>query len=185
MKVLLHICCAPCATFTVRELRNNKCHVTGFWYNPNIHPYPEYQNRLASVQEYSKKVDLEVLYQDTYDLRAYFRSIRGNYFITEGKRSRCYGCYWLRMEETARRAREGKYDGFSTTILYSKFQKHDLVHAIGQKLSKKYKVKFVYHDFRLGWTEGLKISRELNLYRQQYCGCLFSEAERYLRSSRP
>ncbi len=181
MRVLLHICCAPCAAFTVRDLRNSQCEITGFWYNPNIHPYKEYQKRLSALGYYAQRAALNVIYKDEYDLNTYFRAVKKRYFnATEGKKSRCFKCYWLRMETTASRAREDGFEGFSTTILYSKFQKHSLAKSIGEKLARKYKISFVYRDFRQGWVEGIRLSHELKLYRQSYCGCLFSEADRYL-----
>ncbi len=181
MKILLHICCANCTCYPYEVLRKQEFQITGLWYNPNIHPYQEYQRRLMALGFYSQRVNLPIIYQDTYELEKWLKTVEGRWAMYEGERSRCNICYKQRMEFTARTAHENKFDYFTTTILYSKFQNHDLIKRLGQQLEKKYEVKFFYQDFREGWKRGIDISRDMGLYRQQYCGCIFSEKERYMQ----
>jgi predicted adenine nucleotide alpha hydrolase (AANH) superfamily ATPase len=175
MKILLHICCAPCTIYPLGVLRDEGHGVTGIFYNPNIQPYTEYARRLDTLVEYSRDADLKVLRFDDYPMEEFLRGVA---FREE---ARCEYCYHMRMSYTARIAKKGKFDGFTTTLLYSKFQNHDLVKELGEALGKKYDTVFYYHDFREGWKEGLRASRDLNMYRQQYCGCIYSEKERFYR----
>lgn len=172
-RILLHICCGPCATYPVPWLLEHGYDVTGFYYNPNIHPYTEYRMRRQGLEQYAQQCGLKVIYDEMYDPTIYFQQ------ITHHEAQRCGFCYQMRMEKTAEAARQGNYDGFSTTLLVSKYQKHDLIKEIGEKLAEKYQVPFLYHDFREGFAETGERSRGMGLYRQKYCGCLYSEMERY------
>ena len=178
MKILLHICCAPCAIYPLEVLRNEGHEVTGLFYNPNIQPYTEYTRRLDTLTAYSADADLKVITFDDYPMEEF---LRGVVFREE---MRCEYCYHMRMSCAARVAKKGKFDGFTTTLLYSKFQDHDLMRKLGEGLAKKYDIRFYYRDFREGWKEGIKTSRDLNMYRQQYCGCIYSEKERFYREPR-
>jgi predicted adenine nucleotide alpha hydrolase (AANH) superfamily ATPase len=171
MKLLLHICCAPCSIECINNL--NEYDVTGFWYNPNIHPYTEYQNRLNTLKEYSKLINLDVIYNDEYGLREFTKN------VIDRLDNRCEYCYTSRLEQCAKYAKENGFDAFSTTLLISPYQKHDLLKQVGEELEKKYNIKFIYKDFREYFYEGRKKAKELNLYMQKYCGCIFSEEERY------
>lgn len=173
MKILLHACCGPCATYPVKILREQGCEVFGFFYNPNIHPYTEYSKRLEAFQSFAVKSDLEVIIKDDYNLEKFLREIVYREDI------RCRFCYWMRLNETARYAKKGKFDYFSTTLLVSPFQKHEWIREAGENLAEKYQIPFLYQDFRAGFKEGVLLSKELQLYRQQYCGCIFSERDRY------
>jgi predicted adenine nucleotide alpha hydrolase (AANH) superfamily ATPase len=173
MKVLLHTCCANCSIYPLRELRKKKWDVFGFFYNPNIHPYQEYQRRLKTLEEFAAQSKLRMIYQDVYGLEEFLRQ------IVFRESTRCRYCYYMRMEATAQRARKGKFDYFTTTLLYSKQQKHGLIKEIGRALAEKYGVEFYYEDFRVGWQEGIEISKDMGLYRQQYCGCIYSEKARF------
>jgi predicted adenine nucleotide alpha hydrolase (AANH) superfamily ATPase len=146
----------------------------GFFYNPNIHPYQEYQRRLEAVQIYTQQAAVEVIYRDEYNLEAFLRGVA---FREE---ERCRFCHHLRLEATAQVARHGKFDAFTSTLLYSKHQDHELIKEIGEALAKEQGVQFLARDFRDGWKEGIEESKALGLYRQQYCGCIYSEKERYL-----
>ena len=146
----------------------------GFFYNPNIQPYQEYQRRLEAVKEYEKKAALKVIYRDEYNLEEF---LRGVVFRED---ERCRLCYHLRLEPTAQMAKKGKFDAFTSTLLHSKHQNHELIREIGQAVGKRRGVTFLYRDFREGWQEGIEESKVLGLYRQQYCGCIYSEKERYL-----
>jgi epoxyqueuosine reductase len=173
MKLLLHVCCAPCAIYPVRELRSAGIEVTGFFYNHNIHPYQEYRKRLDTVREYAAVVGLDVIFRDEYRLVDFLCAVAG------APEQRCLYCYASRMEATAAEAARLGYEAFTTTLLYSRYQKHDVIRETGDRLADAYGVRFHYADFRRGWQQGIDISRELSLYRQQYCGCIYSEEERY------
>jgi predicted adenine nucleotide alpha hydrolase (AANH) superfamily ATPase len=173
MNVLLHICCAPCAIYPLGELRAGGMAVTGFFYNHNIHPYREYRQRLDTVREYATKVDLPVIYRDEYRLEEFLATVAAN------PSTRCLYCYASRLEMAAKTAVAGGFDAFTSSLLYSRYQKHDIIREIGERLGAQYNVHFLYDDFRRGWRQGIDISRELGLYRQQYCGCIYSEKERY------
>jgi predicted adenine nucleotide alpha hydrolase (AANH) superfamily ATPase len=159
MKLLLHICCAPCLIFPLNVLRQDGHDLTGCFYNPNIHPYLEYKKRLDTLKGYAILETLPVLYDETYPMEAFLQKVV--------------------PDEVAKMAKYNHYGGFTTTLLYSKYQKHELIKAAGEKAAAEYGVPFLYDDFRSGWSEGVKTSRRLGLYRQPYCGCIYSEKERY------
>jgi predicted adenine nucleotide alpha hydrolase (AANH) superfamily ATPase len=173
MKTLLHICCANCAIFPVEVLRGQGHRLTGYFFNHNIHPYQEFRRRLDTVKEYAKRVQLEVVYQEEYLLEDFLAA------VAQDPAGRCDYCYRSRLERTARAAAESGFEGFSTSLLYSRYQKHDAIRTWGETLAKRYGVSFVYQDFRAGWQEGIKTSKAMGLYRQQYCGCIYSEKDRY------
>jgi predicted adenine nucleotide alpha hydrolase (AANH) superfamily ATPase len=175
MKILLHICCAPCAIYPLRVLREMGHEVRGFFYNPNIHPYLEYRKRIDTLKDFAAREDLDVVWEEDYRPEEFFRT------ITFREKDRCRHCYDLRLTRTVALARAGGFDGFTTTILYSRFQKHDLVREAGEALAKLAGTSFQYVDFRSGWKEGIEISKKYGLYRQPYCGCIYSERERYVK----
>jgi len=173
MRLLVHICCAPCFAAPYFHLKKDGHEIHGFWYNHNIHPFTENKKRLDTLQEFAKKEDIPLIVKDEYELEKFLRKTA---FREE---ERCRVCYYDRMKYTAIIAKKGNFDAFTTTLLYSKFQKHDLIKEIGESLAQEYDVKFYYHDFREYWKEGIKISKEREMYRQQYCGCIYSERDRY------
>lgn len=173
MKVLLHICCGPCAIYPLRIIREMGHAATGYYFNPNIHPYQEYQRRAETLANFAVKTDLPVIWAKDYEMEAFFRSVVGR------EEDRCRPCYLSRLRETVRMAKEENYDAFTTTLLYGKFQKHDLIRQLGEELGSEGNIPFLYLDFRLGWQEGVSHSREWGMYRQSYCGCLYSEKERF------
>jgi predicted adenine nucleotide alpha hydrolase (AANH) superfamily ATPase len=175
MKILLHICCAPCAIYPIKILRMEDFDIMGFFYKHNIHPYMECIRRLETLQSYAATIDLDVIYQEGYDLEGFLQ----NAVFRESER--CSYCYYERLRSTALMAKRGKFDYYSTTLLYSKFQKHDKLKSIGEEIGKSVGVRFYYQDFRTGWKEGVEASKRLGLYRQQYCGCIYSEKERYFK----
>lgn len=176
MKLLLHSCCAPCSIKCVDVLRERGITPALFWYNPNIHPVTEYRNRRNALIDWAAEENLELIKQDEYGLRLFLGGVWPNY------RSRCEYCYTVRLENTARSASERGYTHFSTTLLISPYQKYDLIRSIAQKIGEKYGVEFFYHDFRPYFREGQKIAREKGIYMQKYCGCIFSEEERYIKN---
>jgi len=175
MKLLMHICCGPCTIFPLKELRTSGHEVTGVFYNPNIHPYQEYLRRRQTLQEYAQKAFLNVIWPATYPLEEFLREVSGR------DKERCNYCLSDRLKHTAQMAKNQNYDGFTSTLLYSRYQKHDLIKEIGENLSREFGIFFYYHDFRVGWSEGVKISKELGMYRQPYCGCIYSEKERFYK----
>ena len=177
-KVLLHVCCGPCALDPVETLRREGFDLTGFFFNPNIHPYQEYAKRAETLEQVVAALKLKMLGPEPYQVRDWLRA------VCFREERRCEICYQMRLSETARRAREGNFDYFSTTILYSKFQKHELARELGEAAAQEHGVKFLYRDFREGWTSGVERSLEMGLYRQKYCGCVFSEQERFERTRR-
>ena len=176
MKLLLHICCAPCSAACIKVLRDQGIDVYGYWYNPNIHPYKEYEARLNALKEYSKMINLNVVYYDYYGLREFTLN------VYDKLNNRCEYCYYSRMENVARYAKENGYDAFTTTLFISPYQQHELLKRICENLSKKYEIEFKYDDFRSYFYEGKRMFHETGLYMQKYCGCVFSEEERYLKS---
>ncbi|NPB09190.1 MAG: epoxyqueuosine reductase QueH [Thermodesulfobacteria bacterium] len=172
-KILLHICCGPCTLYPLRVLRDEGWSVTGFFYNPNIHPYREFRRRIKALETVAEVKDLPLIWDKTYGLRPFLRAVA----FREDRR--CEVCYLMRLEATVKKALELGFDAFSTTLLYSRYQAHGLVKEIGEDLSFRYGVDFVYRDFREGWEEGQEEARRLEIYRQPYCGCIFSEQERY------
>ena len=173
MKILMHICCGPCAVYPVGELLGEGHRVFGYYFNPNIHPYQEFARRRDTLAEWAAGLDFKVIFSEEYDIESYFRETV--YRETE----RCRFCYMIRLKQAALVARKGKFDAISTTLLYSKFQKHDLIAEIGRETAAQNGLEFFYRDFREGWKEGVRLSKELGMYRQQYCGCLYSEKERF------
>ena len=173
MNVLLHICCANCAIFPVKTLRNAGHQVTGYFFNHNIHPYQEYRRRYDAVIEYARTTDLEVIYKDLYQLENFLAE------VAQQPESRCTYCYQSRLKEAAAYAAESGYDAFSSSLLYSRYQNHELIRELGQELARHYGIAFLYEDFRTGWQEGIQESKAMGLYRQQYCGCIYSEKDRY------
>ncbi len=175
MKILLHICCANCAIYPLSRLKEESAEVVGYFFNPNIHPYLEYQKRLNTLKQYGEISKLEVLYCDEYRLEEFLRNVASR------PEERCHYCYTSRLEATAREAKQNHFDRFSTTLLYSIYQKHELVKEIGERIARETGVPFHYEDYRVGWKKGVEISKALGLYRQPYCGCIYSEKDRYLK----
>lgn len=163
----------------VRHLRELGMSVMGFFYRHNIHPFTECLKREQTLLDYSDDIDLRVICQKDYDLEGFVRN------IVYRESERCNYCYYDRLKSTALLARRGKFDAFSTTLLYSKFQKHDMIKSIGESVGKEAGTPFFYHDFREYWKAGIDESKLLNLYRQPYCGCIYSEKERYYKSPKP
>ncbi len=172
-KILLHTCCGPCAIYPVKMLRDEGHMVMGFFYRHNIHPYSECRRREETLAAYAENIDFKVIYSEGYELEAFLQK------IVFREADRCAICYHERLRATAKMARRGKFNGFSSTLLYSKFQNHDLIRSIGKSVSRSVGVPFIYRDFREGWSEGIETSKAMGMYRQQYCGCVYSEKDRY------
>ncbi len=175
MKVLLHVCCANCAIYPIKTMREDGLEVMGFFYRHNIHPYSECLRRQEALEAYAEQINLKVIYQEGYDLEGFIRNVAFR------ESERCNYCYHDRLRSTALLAKRGKFDYFSSTLLYSKHQKHELIRSMGESICKSVGVPFLYHDYRKGWKEGIECSKQMGLYRQHYCGCVYSEKERYYK----
>lgn len=174
MKLLMHTCCAPCSVYCIDSLRKEGIEPTVYWYNPNIHPYIEYKTRRDTLKEYTKSINVEAIFEEEYGLDNFCKNVIGDL------QNRCQNyCYRVRLEQTAKYAKENGYDTISTTLLVSPYQKHDILKEQGEEIAKKYGLNFLYRDFRVGFREGQAKARELGLYMQKYCGCVFSEEDRY------
>jgi predicted adenine nucleotide alpha hydrolase (AANH) superfamily ATPase len=173
MNLLFHICCGPCATAPVQGLLQAGHQVTGFFYNPNIHPYVEFNKRLEAVRQYAGQAALPVIYHDEYDLRGFLRRV----LFREDER--CRFCYFMRFHRTAVVAKNGSFDAFTSTLLASPHQDHELIRSIAGQVSAEVGIPFHYQDFRETYKESYDLSKRYDLYRQSYCGCIFSEYERY------
>jgi predicted adenine nucleotide alpha hydrolase (AANH) superfamily ATPase len=173
-RILLHVCCAPCATYTVKRLRElGFDEVSGCWYNPNVHPFGEHELRRKALVQYAEQIELPVIWEPDYDILGFMRAISGH----ERFRERCAICYRLRLERTAQVAAREGFDAFTTTLLISPYQDRSTICAIGQEMSSAYDLEFYYENFRRGWAEHGRMAREHGLYSQRYCGCVYSEWE--------
>lgn len=174
MKLLLHTCCAPCSVYCIDALRKEGIEPTLYWYNPNIHPYMEYKARRDCLKEYAKSIEIEAIFEEEYGLDEFCKN------VCNDLKTRCVNyCYPVRLRKTFEYAKANGYDAVSTTLLYSIYQNHEFIKLYMEKLSKEYEIEFLYRDFREGFWEGHNKAKELGLYMQKYCGCVFSEEERY------
>ena len=174
MKLLMHTCCAPCSVYCIDSLRKEEIEPTVYWYNPNIHPYMEYKARRDCLKEYTASIGVNAIFEEDYGLDEFCKNVIGDL------KNRCVNyCYRVRIEQTAKYAKENGYDCFTTTLLVSPYQKHEELKKVCEEIAEKYGLKFLYRDFRVGFREGQAKAREIGLYMQKYCGCIFSEEIRY------
>ncbi|WP_045215930.1 epoxyqueuosine reductase QueH [Desulfonatronovibrio magnus] len=171
--VLLHICCGPCAIYPLRKLKSQGYEVTALFFNPNIHPLKEYLLRAEAAETVTEAEQVRLIRLDKeYNPTDYLRT------TVYREEQRCLLCYQRRMERTRNIACKGGFDYFSTSLLFSKHQKHSLLESLGQSLNSS-KCGFLYQDFRSGWRQGRSQAREMGIYMQNYCGCIYSEFERF------
>lgn len=172
-KFLLHICCAGCGVYVGKQLKEDY-NVTLYYYNPNIYPQAEYNIRLAEAEKIAKKFSLRLI-AGGYDHNGWLEKIKGREADPE-RGERCAVCFWDRLEKTAQIARAKKFGYFATTLTMSPHKDAETIIKIGNELSKQYDVKFLEKDFKKqnGFKKSARLSKELNLYRQNYCGCEFS-----------
>ena len=178
MKLLLHICCACCLCAPLNELRKEGFLVTGLFYNPNIHPLLEFRKRMKALRVFQESDPVPVIYYEEYGLREYLKNV--NY---EGG-DRCADCYALRLKFTAKYAKDNGFDAFASTMLFSVYQNHEQLKKISENLSKEYDIGFVYRDYRYLSECSHDIAKKKMIYRQGYCGCIFSEYDRYKDTTR-
>lgn len=179
--LLLHSCCAPCSSYVLETL-SSYFRITIFYYNPNIYPEEEYIKRKEEekrfTEEFSTKYPISFLDCD-YNQEAFYAIAKGLENLKEGEK-RCFLCYQLRLEETAKKAREQGFDYFATTLSISPYKKSEWINQIGLLLEEKYQVSYLTADFKKknGYKRSIELSETYGLYRQDYCGCIYSQIER-------
>ena len=177
MKTLLHICCAPCANMCIDTLRQDGQELTGYWYNPNIHPFTEYRARRNCLRDYAGTIALPLVERDDYGLRPFVRA------VAEDIEGRCVKCYELRLFAAAEYAAQNGFDSFTSSLFISPYQQHELMREVAERAAANHGVTFLYRDFRPYFREGQQRARALGFYMQKYCGCVFSEEERYRKAT--
>ena len=179
MKLLMHTCCAPCSVYCISELRAEGIEPTLYWYNPNIHPYKEYEARRDCLKVYSEKINIKTIFDDEYGLDDFCKN------VSNSIEARCVNyCYPIRLRKTFEYAKQNGYTHVTTTLLYSIYQKHEYIKKLMQDYSKEFGIEFLYRDFRYGFWEGHDKAIEEGLYMQKYCGCVFSEEDRYVKKKK-
>lgn len=173
MSIVLHVCCGPCTAYPLKKLRQEGIEPLGFFFNPNIHPFREFKRRLQALRELGGLMNFQPEIVSDYGLRDYLRQ------VVYQEEKRCLLCYEMRLSRTVEYAAEQRAEAFTSTLLYSRHQNHGLIIEVAEDLAARYKVPFYYEDFREGWQEGIDLSLEMGIYRQPYCGCIYSEQERY------
>ena len=172
-EVLVHSCCAHCAAATVSHWRGQGYHPRALWYNPNIHPFAEHEKRRESLEILAGTLGFQLDIIPGYDLEEYFRRITGQ------EPKRCRHCFELRLGRTAEYALELRIPAFTTTLLISPHQKHEELAEIGEGIARARGLHFLYADLRKAYSESRRITKPMELHRQQYCGCIYSEWERH------
>lgn len=177
MRIMLHTCCAPCSTYVV-ELLRKKYEIVAYFYNPNIHPKLEYELRLKNMIRLAEIYDIQLIVGE-YDVKSWFEAIRGFEGEKEGGR-RCRKCFELRLKETANLAKDLGIGIFATTLTVSPHKNAQTINLVGREISDRYDIEFLEADFkkRDGFKKSVELSRKLGLYRQDYCGCIYSIRER-------
>ncbi|MBQ8150542.1 MAG: epoxyqueuosine reductase QueH [Clostridia bacterium] len=175
MKLLLHICCAPCAVMCVKTLREEGLEPVGYWENPNIHPYTEYQLRKHTLEGYAREIGMKLIIGARYGLRQFLDAVGGDYT------GRCLQCYRLRFRGAAKYAAENGYSHFTSTLFISPYQNHELMLRAAREAAEEFGVSFLHRDFRPYFQEGQAEARAMGMYMQKYCGCIFSEEDRYMK----
>ncbi len=175
IKLLMHTCCAPCSVACVQALRDEGIEPTAYWNNPNIHPFTEYRVRRDTLREYAASIGMALVEEGEYGLRPFVKA------VAEDMDNRCAYCYEVRMDAAAKYAAEHGFTHFTSTLFISPYQNHELLRQTAQRAADTYGVEFLYRDFRPHFREGQSEARALGLYMQKYCGCVFSEEERYAK----
>lgn len=172
MRLLLHICCAPCLIHPLEKLRDKDFQLSGFFYNPNIHPFCEYKNRKQALKDFERTVGIEIFYPE-YNPTEFFRAVN----LKEDNSQRCSICWFIRLKGTAQVAKEKGFDFFSTTLLVSPYQNQESLKKVGNGISRETAINFYYEDFRPGFRKAHDLAKAGGMYCQKYCGCIYSEIE--------
>ncbi len=205
MRILVHICCGPCGITVLQRLRDQGHELAGLFFNPNIQPLAEYMRRREGAAQAAERLGIPLLFADALpedeqrwadpwlpkneaseqagaeslpraaDPVPWLRAVAGR------EQDRCLFCWRIRLRKTAELAAARGFAGFTSSLLYSRYQKHEIIHELGLSIAGESDLAFLYEDFRTSWQEGIRLSKEWGIYRQQYCGCLFSEYDRYRR----
>ncbi len=176
--LLLHVCCAPCMTVVYEQLKQEGFNIVAYFYNPNIHPWKERERRLKTLIEYTGSMHIELEIDEEYPLE---KNIR---MLLDAK-NRCYACFEDRLVTTAFKAAELGIQYFSTTLSVSPYQNQSFIKSTGKIAEKKSGTEFIFRDYREFYKDSIRLSREAEMYRQPYCGCVFSERDRYLKMKSP
>lgn len=177
-KTLLHTCCAPCSITCIDQLREDGIEPVSYWNNPNIHPWTEYRQRRDAWVAYTKSVGVKRIQEGDYGIRPFTAAVASH------PDARCGYCYSVRLEAAASCAAANGFSSFTTTLLVSPYQNRELILATGFAMAEKYHVEFLPYDFRPRFKEGQERARALELYMQKYCGCIYSEEDRYRGAKR-
>lgn len=177
-KVLVHVCCAACYLGVAQELQGAGVAFEGYFYNPNVHGLLEFRRRLKACKQLAHDVGLAMTFDEEYGLARWLDAVAGRETV------RCETCWRMRLERTAEVARERGFGGFTTTLLASLHQDHEKVREVGREVGQRAGVEFVYHDWRPAHERGCEEAKRRSLYRQQYCGCIYSEYERFRDTGR-
>ena len=178
-KLLLHACCGPCSSYVVEYL-SKYFNITIYYYNPNTYPEAEFNRRLDELNKFINSFNNKIkVVEETYNPNEFYNNIKGLEHLGEKSR-RCYNCYKLRMNKAAVYAKENNFDYFTTTLSISPYKNANWINEIGSKLENKIGIKYLYSDFKKkdGYKRSLELSKEYNMYRQEYCGCVYSKQER-------
>lgn len=176
--ILLHICCGPCSIYPVKYFIEKEVSFKGYFYNPNIHPYKEFRKRIKALEEIQRILKFDIIWDKEYGLRKF---IKETFMLWDKPGKRCERCYYMRLEATVKKALEIKAEAFTSTLLLSIHQNHQIIKEMAEELSFYYKIPFFYEDFRKGYKESHEEAKNLDIYTQGYCGCIFSEEERYYK----
>ena len=178
-KLLLHACCGPCSSYVVEYL-SEFFDITIYYYNPNTYPETEFNRRLDELNKFINTFNNKIrVIEETYNPNEFYNSIKGLEHLGE-KSKRCYNCYKLRMNKAALYAKENNFDYFTTTLSISPYKNANWINEIGSKLENKIGIRYLYSDFKKknGYKRSIELSKEYGLYRQEYCGCVYSKQER-------
>jgi len=178
-KLLLHACCGPCSSYVVEYL-SKYFDITIYYYNPNTYPEAEFNRRLDELNKFINNFNNKIkVIEENYNPIEFYNNIKGLEHLGEKSR-RCYNCYKLRMNKAALYAKENNFAYFTTTLSISPYKNANWINEIGSKLENKIGVKYLYSDFKKkdGYKRSLELSKEYGLYRQEYCGCVYSKEER-------
>lgn len=175
-ELLLHVCCGPCAITTIAAVQADGLKPVGLFYNPNIHPLQEYLKRREGAAQVAERSGIPLRFcAPEYDPRLFLHAVHGQ------EEDRCRHCYRLRLARVAQTAKTHGFTHFSSSLLYSKRQRHEEIIEAAKAVEKDSRVEFYYRDLRPTWQHGIDLSKDWGIYRQNYCGCIYSEAERFAR----
>ena len=175
-KLLIHSCCAPCSSY-VLEYLSSYFHITLLYYNPNIYPEVEFEKRIIEQKRLVEAMNFDInILNIGYNSDEFYSAVKGLESEPEGGR-RCEKCFYLRLDKTAQIAKEYHFDYFTTTLSISPLKDEQLLNQIGKDLSEKYGISYLYSDFKKknGYKRSIELSKKYELYRQNYCGCVYSQ----------